>query len=344
MKKVGIGFWMINYAPRWEAASKEIDLLYDAFADSPGARVIGLNLRGTLLRLRGGKKYLPLPLALPPSPLPRLLSSSFGVNHVFASAGERLLLPCMDGNNTMLTIAKQSPFEAFERNFARLRRLRYVVAESEQHRDLLLQGGIREEAVKLIYPAAARREYRPAEGHFKILFATSPFQKHALLSRGVYLLVHAARELPDVRFILVWRKSNIAELRHLLQSARVRNVEVRNGYIPDMGAVYDSVHATILPGLSYESLKPAPQSALDSLAHGKPVLVSRPTSIAGIVERNGCGVVFDPRVESLRAAVRLLEKNYAAYQASCHRTVEETFCPRMFVERYRGLYHSILHG
>ncbi len=164
MKRRGIGFWMVNYAPRWEAASKEIDLLYDAFAPSLGARVIGLNLRGTLLRLRGEKKYLPLPLALRPSPLPRLLSSSYGVNHIFTSAGERLLMRRMDGESAILTIAKQSPFEAFERNFAQLARLRYGIAESEQHRDLLLQGGLREEAVKLIYPAAARREYRPAGG------------------------------------------------------------------------------------------------------------------------------------------------------------------------------------
>ena len=52
-------------------------------------------------------------------------------------------------------------------------------------------------------------------------------------------------------------------LCELIAAAGVQNVSVINGYVEDMGALYDSVHATVLPGLDYTSFKPAPHSALE---------------------------------------------------------------------------------
>jgi hypothetical protein len=95
-------------------------------------------------------------------------------------------------------------------------------------------------------------------------------------------------------------------------------------------------------GLSvYLAPEGASRRALDSLAHGKPVLVSRPSSLAGIVERTGCGLVFDPTVDDLHSAIRQLSDAYDQYQPHCHRVVRDHFCSSIFRERYHELYETM---
>lgn len=153
--------------------------------------------------------------------------------------------------------------------------------------------------------------------------------------------MQAAKAIPDVRFLLVWRDHALDDVQRVIAREGVDNVEVRNGLIPDMGAVYDEVHATALPGLTAASLKPAPHSGLESLAHGKPLLVSEPTSIAPLVVRTGCGLEFEPSVDAFVDAVQRLRDGYAEYQAPCHDTARRYFSREIFLQRYRELYASI---
>lgn len=337
-----IAYWIFNYAPQWEAAAKELRFLSQELRPHYDTRVISLNMRDRTLRLRGPEKSLPLPFALLALPLLRWARSAFPINHIFASLTERLLIPRLKGERTILTVTKDSPaLGAIERNLAHLRDIRYVVVESEWHRELLRQGGVGEEAIQLIRPGVEIRPYREAKGAFTVLFATSPLSGHDLLSRGVFLLVQAAKALPDVRFLMVWRDHALTDLQSVIAREQVDNVEIWNGLIPDMGAVYDQVHATALPGLTAASLKPAPHSGLESLAHGKPLLVSRPTSIAPLVARAGCGLEFDPSVDALVEAIHRLRDHYPEYQATCHDTARRYFSRAVFLERYRELYASM---
>jgi glycosyltransferase involved in cell wall biosynthesis len=337
-----VGYWIFNYAPQWEAAAKELRFLSQELRGEYDTQVIALNMRDRRLRFRGREKSFPLPFALLALPLLGRVGSRFRINHIFASLTERLLIPRLKGERTILTVTKDSPaLGAIERNLDHLRDIRYVVVESDWHRELLRQGGVPREAIQLIRPGVEIRPYVAAQGAFTVLFATSPLSGRDLLSRGVFLLVQAAKALPDVRFVLVWRDHALADLQRVIAREGVNNVEIRNGLIRDMGSVYDEVHASALPGLTAASLKPAPHSGLESLAHGKPLLVSTPTSIAGLVTRAGCGVEFEPSVDAFVAAVHRLRDDYAGYQAACHDTARRFFSRSVFLERYRQLYASI---
>lgn len=337
-----IGYWMFNFEPRWEAASKELDTLATAFRPVYGTRTISLNLgkgAGTWL---GPDKHLPAALALPALPLLVRAARAVPVNHIFASAGERILMPRLARlHNSILTITKGSAsLRAIERNAATLSKLRYVIVESERHHDLLMQLGLDPDRVRLIYPGVEREPYRRTRGPFTVLFATSPKQ-HDLLTRGIYLILKAAERLPSVRFQLVWRW-NPGHARQLIRERRLENVDLVAGYVEDMKAMYDAAHAVILPALEADSFKPCPHSGLHSLAHGKPVLASRAASIAGIVERERCGVVFEPVVDDLCKAVSHLAANYDSYQVNTYRTLERKFSKSGFIERYGKLYASLL--
>lgn len=338
----GIGYWMFNFEPQWEAASMELQTLATGFRNLYGTRTISLNLNGRPLALAGEDKHLPAALALAALPLLLRAARAVPVNHIFASPGERVLTPRLARlGNTILTVTKGSPaLCAVERNLEALSALRYVVVESERHRELFLQLGLEPERIRLIYPGLDPEPYRAATGPFTILFATSPKQRD-LLTRGVYLMVKVAALLPHVRFRLVWRW-NPERVRALIRRSRVQNVEVVAGYVSNMKVLYDGAHAVILPGLEPDSFKPCPHSGLHSLAHGKPLLVSRATSIAAIVERHHCGVVFEPTVDALCDAVQHLAAHYDEYQANAVPTLLREFSREGFLERYGRLYATLL--
>jgi glycosyltransferase involved in cell wall biosynthesis len=338
-----VGYWIFNYAPKWEAASKEVERLSTQFADTFETNVISMNLKNQKVSLRGRVKYLPLPYALVGLPLLSRVAASFQINHFFASLGEYRLLPRLNRFNTVLTITKDTEsLDDIEKNAGNLKTVKKIVVESEWHRELLLQVGIEREAVHLIYPGVETKPYQPATGQFKILFATSPLGSYGFLTRGVYLLIQVAQRLPQVRFVLVWRESNYEKLSNLLAEANVTNIDVLNGYIPDMDEVYRSAHAAILPGLASNSLKPCPHSGLEALAHGKPLLVSRPTSIANLIQQNRCGVVFEPTVECLERSILELMGSYNLYQKNCQPTIESNFSLDYFLAQYRQIYNLML--
>lgn len=336
-----IGYWMFNFDPKWEAASKELNLLATSLRRVYGTRTISLNM-DRRLTIRGRDKRLPVAVALPLLPVLMRAARAVPINHLFASPGERILMPRLARlGSTILTITKGSPaLRDLEKNARTLKALRHVVVESERHRDLLMQIGLPADRVHLIYPGIAPEAYRAATGPFTIMFATSP-KKHDLLTRGIYLIMKVAELRPSIRFRLIWRW-NPQPVHDLLRERGVTNVEIVAGYVEDMKAMYDSAHAVILPALEGDSFKPCPHSGLHSLAHGKPLLVSSAASIAGIVERHGCGVVFDPTVPSLCHAIDQLSQDYDAYQMNALDTLERTFTTDGFLERYCRLYDSLL--
>lgn len=338
-----IAYWMFNYEPRWEAVSMELEALAAAFRSPYGTRTITLDTRRRSIAFAGADRHLPAALGVAALPYLLRLARGTSLNHIFASPAERVLtrrlarLP-----NTVLTIAKGSrTLSSVHRNAATLRRLQCLVVESERHRELLLQLDVPAGRIRLIHPGIEPRPYREPTGPFTLLFATSPKSPDYLLTRGVHLLLKTAALLPDVRFRLVWRW-NPGFVERLVRDREVRNVEVLTGYRRDMAALYDEAHAVVLPALEPDSFKPCPHSALQSLAHGKPLLVSRYVSIADAVARHRCGVVFEPRIDAMRNAIRRLAARYDDYQANTAPTLAREFSKAGFLDRYGQLYAALL--
>lgn len=337
-----VRYWVFNYEPQWEAVSKEIDTLRGGLGDGSRASVVGLNLRDRRLQWRGPVKRIPLPHGLPLYPLLRSHAARGGINHLFASAAERWLAPMLAARRGVLTVAKGSAsLAAIESNAGTLRRFEAVVVQSEWDRDLLLQVGVAERSLRLIRPGIPVAAYRQASGPFTILFASSPFAADDFLTRGIQLLVRAASRVPDVRFLLAWRGRHLAKLRGMIGDAGASNVEVRDGLIADMGALYDEVHAAALPALEHRSFIPAPRSGLEALAHGKPLLVSRYVALAESLVRAGAGVAFDPTIPGFESAVRTLQERYQACQAAAQQYVDRHFSPATHLALYRRLYRSL---
>ncbi len=342
MSALRILYWVFNYVPKWEAVSKEIDSLRHGLESEINSSLVSINVKVPGQSLRGREKRIPLPHGFLLYPLAKPYAARFDINHLFASAGERFLTPILSRQNGVLTIAKDTTtLSGFERNREALKGMRAIVVEGERDREILRQIGVREEAIFLIRPGIPPAQYREASGPFTILFASSPFNAEDFLSRGIYLVTAVATLLPEVRFLLVWRKHHLAKLERIVGSAGVSNITIRNGVIGDMAEVYHNVHAAVLPGLEHRSFIPCPRSGLEALAHGKPVLLSKLISLAPSVAAAGAGVVFEPTVAGLRSAILELQQDYSSYQRNTQRYVAEYFSPATHLDLYRRLYNSI---
>jgi glycosyltransferase involved in cell wall biosynthesis len=328
--------------PQWEAVSKEIASLLQGLDKIIDGSLVSLNTKHRQLRLGGREKRIPLPHGLPLYPLLKPYASRFDINHLFASGGERYLTPIISRYKGVLTVAKDTSTTAgFERNREALLRLRAIVVQGERDREILQQLGVRPEALRIIRPGIPTAPYVAAAGQFTIVFASSPLTADDFLSRGIYLIARAAAQLPDVRFLLVWRERHLGKLERILGNAQTENVDIVNGLVDDMASTYDRAHATILPGLEHRSFIPCPRSGLESLAHGKPLLLSTLVSLAQSVVSSGAGLAFEPTTAGLVAAVRQLQRDYPSYQANTQRYIADKFSPATHLALYERLYQSL---
>jgi glycosyltransferase involved in cell wall biosynthesis len=335
-------YWVFNYMPQWEAVSKEISSLLHGLDGTIRGTLVSLNTKQRRFRLTGSEKCLPLPHSLVLYPLLKPYASRFDINHLFASGGERLVTPIISRYSSVLTLAKDTAsLRGFERNRDALIRLKAIVVQGNRDREILNQIGVSKAALRVIRPGIPIAPYSAAQGRFTILFASSPLSVDDFLSRGIYLIAHASAQLPDVRFLLVWRQRHLAKLKRVLADANTGNIEILDGLIEDMASVYDRVHATILPGLEHRSFIPCPRSGLESLAHGKPLLVSHLVSIAESVVASRAGIGFEPTSSGLVAGVRELQRDYPSYQANTQRYLASNFSPATHLELYQRLYQSL---
>ena len=211
MSKPRVRYWTFNYMPQWEAVSKEIASLRHGLDSELEHCLVSINTKVPGLQLRGPDKRIPLPFGLPIYPLLKRFASRPGINHLFASAGERVLTPVLARRNGVLTVAKDTArLAGYERNAAWFAHFRAIVVQGDRDRELMRQVGVPESAIRMIRPGVPIATYREATGPFTLLFASSPLTAEHFLSRGIYLLLRTAARMPEIQFLLVWRTKHLA--------------------------------------------------------------------------------------------------------------------------------------
>ena len=157
--------------------------------------------------------------------------------------------------------------------------------------------------------------------------------------RGIYLLLDLDPHLDSEQIKLLWREGEFTLFMDKIKNLTLKHTTIENKIYANMDEQYAQVHCTIIPYIQFdEYLKLVPTSIIESLAAGKPVLVSSKTGVAEIIRINQCGVIFDPTKESLLAAITEIKENYLRYQQNCRKTAEKYFSKEHFLEKHRQIY------
>jgi glycosyltransferase involved in cell wall biosynthesis len=226
-----------------------------------------------------------------------------------------------------------------------LRRLGAIVVPSDADRDALTRQGLAN--VHVIRPGIDVTRFvdssAPPGPDFVLLSGSAPWTPDQFRTKGVDVLLEAARELPDVRIVFLWRGLLLPELvagvRRLELSARV---EILHDWV-DVSQVMARIHAAVVlaerPGL----VKAYPHSLLEALAAGRPVVVSGGNPMAAYVRDTGCGRVL-PHLEKadLIATIQELRRDYETYRARAAQVGRRDFSHEDFVAAHQELYGALV--
>jgi glycosyltransferase involved in cell wall biosynthesis len=162
--------------------------------------------------------------------------------------------------------------------------------------------------------------------------------------RGVSLLLDVAEYLPQVRFRLCWRPWGNAyeNVRAQIQQRSLENIELVRGTFSDMASQYRRCHITVAPFTDMSFCKPMPNSLIESLACGRPVVATEIVGLADVIRHERSGQVCPATVQKLAEAIERVGSDLIEYGKNARQLAEKWFSERQFVEGYRGAYQSVL--
>ena len=109
-----------------------------------------------------------------------------------------------------------------------------------------------------------------------------------------------------------------------------------------MSRQYASAHVTIVPFDGSERCKPAPNSLIESLACGRPVVVTEEVGLAEVVREARCGSVCLRNGTSLAREIDVLRDNWQELSCRSREAAEREFGLNRFVEAYKSLYGEVM--
>jgi len=326
-----------RYRPEFEATSKEINLLSNKF----NGKVHDLHLDGYLKYKFNSRlssyHFLYYPLGL----VPLYLESRKRILHLYTSLCDRPYLPFLDKKKMVITSTNFLSRERIIKSKKYLDKVWGIVVQAERQRQELLLAGISPERIHLIYPPVELEKFNCQKplGAFTILNASCPGKARDLKKRGIYFLLDVGRYLGDEKITFLGRGGEFSLFADRMKNKTCKHISIENKIYADINEQYAKVHCTIIPYLQLdEYLKLIPTSLIESLAAGKPVLVSSKTGVADIIAANACGVVFEPTTVGLLAALAKLRKNYPHYQLNCRKTAEKYFSAEIFLKKHQQIY------
>ncbi len=183
---------------------------------------------------------------------------------------------------------------------------------------------------------------QPLDGPLRLLVASAPWTVPQFQSKGIDALLAFAAQRPDIKLIFLWRGHHLAEMQQRVAAHNLANrVQVIDELV-DVNAVLATVHATVNLATVEGIVKAYPHSLLDSLAAGKPVLVSQAIPMADTVAQTGCGAVVEAVTPAaISQAVAELVAYYEGMVETAVRVGQQQFSLETMIESYRRVYEQV---
>jgi glycosyltransferase involved in cell wall biosynthesis len=183
----------------------------------------------------------------------------------------------------------------------------------------------------------------PLQSEIRLMAGSAPWTREQFRTKGVQALLSAAQRKPELRLIFLWRGVLTGEMERLvLRMGLEEQVTVINRQV-DPNQVLANVHACISLATESAIVKAYPHSLMESLAAGKPVIVSRAIPMSSYVERMGCGQVVEQVSSSnILAAIESLTRAYGKLGAAAQQVGQRDFSQQKMIDSFASVYDSAL--
>jgi glycosyltransferase involved in cell wall biosynthesis len=181
------------------------------------------------------------------------------------------------------------------------------------------------------------------QSKIKLMVGSAPWTRRQFHTKGVEALLSAAKQMDRLHLVFLWRGALANEMEQRVRQMNLaKQVTVLNQQV-DVNEILAGVHASIALAAAPGIVKAYPHSLLESLAAGKPVMVSRAIPMADYVEQTGCGKVVD-RVTpmDILTAVESLTREYKDLQDSARQAGRRDFSQRAMLASFHKIYQHVL--
>jgi glycosyltransferase involved in cell wall biosynthesis len=167
-------------------------------------------------------------------------------------------------------------------------------------------------------------------------------------ARGVHLLLQAAQHSPEIQYHFLYRQWNtgytsLAATQQAISAHGLRHVQLTNTVVANMPALYNAHHFTVIPYTTSAGGKECPNSLVEGLACGLPVLITSVSPFAYFVDEQQCGIVFEPTPACLVAAVEKGMSRYAELSANAVRAARAYFSQTVLFQRFAKIYQEVVN-
>ena len=182
----------------------------------------------------------------------------------------------------------------------------------------------------------------PLNSEIRLLVGSAPWTLAQFKSKGIDALLEAAKDMPRLHLVFLWRGILTKEMRRRVRSMGLEDrVEILDEIV-DVNEVLARVHASVTLATKSDIIKAYPHSLLESLAAGKPVLVSRAIPMADYVEKKKCGVVVE-EVSSTNISKKILflAKDYDNYHQATINAGRKEIATGKMIESFHQVYQTL---
>jgi len=189
-----------------------------------------------------------------------------------------------------------------------------------------------------------RQTAPPPLTEFTLLVGSAPWTKGQFASKGIDALIAVASKMEDLKLVFLWRGGHLKLLQEKIARAGIdEQVEIINERT-DVGKLLQRVHATVVLAKTSKLVKAYPHSLMESLAAGRPVLISRAIPMADYVDQNRCGAVVDDiAISSLQNAIDAVRQGYSDLSSLATDGGNSRFSQQRLIDNYTGLYSKVMH-
>jgi glycosyltransferase involved in cell wall biosynthesis len=221
-----------------------------------------------------------------------------------------------------------------------------LVVSSDHEAEILDRRGYRD--VHIIRPGIDLTRINPAppqepENDFVILAGSAPWTPDQFRTKGFDLLLETLRKNTKLRLVCLWRGALYREWEEKVRSAglsgRVEIIRERT----DVSRVLARCHCAVVLASAPDLVKSYPNSLMEALVAGRPVIISRAIPMSGYVEETGCGrVVEDLTPEAFALALEDIMDRYEVYLSAAAGAGTRDFDRTRMVHEYGKLYQELV--
>jgi glycosyltransferase involved in cell wall biosynthesis len=267
------------------------------------------------------------------------------VTHMFGGLDAAHFLLVLGRRPLLFTVTVAGPLQPLDL----YDRVAKFVVESSDLSRRLTAGGISQDRVEVVYPGIDLAQFAdvtpPPAGPFRILFASTPSDPSDIDPRGLGLIVELARMVSDIEILILWRPWGAVRecLAEMARREPPPNVTIRVGDVARMQDAYRDAHATVCCFEAGHG-KSAPNSIMEGMASGRPVLATDTCGLADLISEHHAGIVTRRSLEALATGLERLRSQFETLRPAARRLAEREFDERKAIARYSALYRVLKEG